>query len=65
MSLCASRDELREITGYKRKADVIRRLKEKRYPIADYDKDGWPLVPRRFVERRFQAQAEGPRLRLA
>lgn len=63
--LSATKEELREISGYKRKAEIIRWLKEKRYPIAEYDKDGWPKVPRRFVERRFQIVQEGPKLRLA
>lgn len=63
--LCATKDELREISGYKRKSDIIRWLREKKYPIAEIDKDGWPKVPRRFVEHRFQTITEGPRLRLA
>ena len=65
MALCATKDELREISGYKRKSDIIRWLKEKRYPIAEIDKDGWPKVPRLFLERRFHIQPEGPKLRLA
>lgn len=63
--LCATKAELQEISGYKRKADITRWLREKKYPIAEYDKDGWPKVPRLYVERRFQAPKEGPKLRLA
>lgn len=54
-----------EISGYKRKSDITRWLREKKYPIAEFDKDGWPKVPRLYVERRFQAVREGPKLRLA
>lgn len=63
--LCATKEELREISGYKRRKEIIAWLKEKRYPIAEYDKDGWPKVPRLFIDRRFQVVREGPKLRLA
>lgn len=59
-----TRDELRELSGYKRKSDQARWLREKRYPF-ELDKDGYPKVPRLAVETRFQVQVGGPRLRAA
>lgn len=59
-----TRDELRDLSGYKRKSDIARWLKENRYPF-ELDKDEWPKVPRIAVETRFQIRTGGPRLRLA
>jgi hypothetical protein len=59
-----TRDELRDLTGYKQKSAIARFLTEKRYPF-DVDKDGWPKVPRIAVEARFQVRTGGPKLRLA
>lgn len=59
-----TRDELRELSGYKRRSDIARWLQEQRYPF-ELDKDDWPKVPRMAVEARFQVRAGGPKLRLA
>lgn len=59
-----TREEVRELTGYKRKSDQCRRLAERGYPF-ETDKDGYPKVPRSFVEAKFQTKVGGPRLRAA
>jgi hypothetical protein len=59
-----TRDELRDLTGYKQKSAIARFLTENRYPW-EPDKDGWPKVPRIAVEARFQVKTGGPKLRLA
>lgn len=58
-----TRDELRELTGYKQKSAIARFLRERGYRY-DVDKDGWPKLPRMAVETRFQEKLGGPRLRL-
>lgn len=60
-----TRDQLRELSGYKRKADIIPWLREKRYPIVEIDKDGWPKVPRSALDVKLAANGGGPRLRAA
>lgn len=62
--LCLSRDELKEISGYKRKTDIAIWLRENKYAF-ELDKDDWPKVPRRVYEARFQVMTGGPKLRLA
>ena len=59
-----TRDELRELSGYKRRTEQARWLRENKYPF-ELDKDGNPKVPRLAVETRFQIRTGGPRLRLA
>jgi hypothetical protein len=59
-----TREEVRDLTGYKRKSDQARFLRDQRYPF-ELDKDGFPKVPRMAVEARFQVKTGGPRLRLA
>jgi hypothetical protein len=59
-----TREEVRELTGYKRKTDQCRFLRDNRYPF-ELDKDGYPKVPRMVVETRFQVKSGGPKLRLA
>lgn len=59
-----TRDELRELSGYKRRSDIIRFLTERRYAF-ELDKDDWPKVPRAVVEKRFQVAQGGPKLRFA
>jgi len=59
-----TRDELRELSGYKQKSAIARWLAENRYPF-ELDKDDWPKVPRIAVEARFQVKTGGPKLRLA
>ena len=59
-----TRDELRELSGYKRRSDQARWLRENGYPF-ELDKDGNPKVPRAAVESRFQVKTGGPKLRLA
>ena len=59
-----TRDELRELSGYKRRTDQARWLRENKYPF-ELDKDGNPKVPVLAVESRFQAKVGGPRLRFA
>lgn len=59
-----TREEVRDLTGYKRKSDQARFLRENRYPF-ELDKDGFPKVPRIAVETRFQVKTGGPKLRLA
>ena len=59
-----TREEVRELTGYKRKSDQARFLRDNRYPF-ELDKDGNPKVPRMAVESRFQVKLGGPKLRLA
>lgn len=50
MSLCLSRDELRELSGYRQRTKVIEWLKQQgfRPRIAA---DGWPRVDRNVYER--------------
>ncbi len=62
--LCLTRDELKEISGYKQKSAIAAWLRENRYPF-ELDKDGNPKVPRMAVEARFQIRTGGPKLRLA
>lgn len=59
-----TKEEVRELTGYKRKTEQCRWLTEKRYPF-EPDKGGWPKVPRMAVEVRFQIKTGGPKLRFA
>ena len=59
-----TRDELRDLTGYKQKSAIATFLRENKYPF-ELDKDGWPKVPRLAVETRFQISTGGPRLRFA
>lgn len=59
-----TRDEIRELTDYKRKSDQIRWLREKGYPF-EISSQGFPKVPRAAVEARFQAKFGGPKLRAA
>lgn len=59
-----TRDEVRELSGYKRRSDQVRWLRDNRYPF-ELDKDGNPKVPRIAVETRFQIRSGGPKLRLA
>jgi hypothetical protein len=59
-----TREEVRDLTGYKRKSDQCRNLAERGYPF-EPDKDGWPKVPRSAVETRFQVKFGGPKLRAA
>jgi hypothetical protein len=59
-----TRDEIRELSGYKRRTDQARWLRENGYPF-ELDKDGNPKVPRAAVEARFQVRHGGPKLRLA
>ena len=60
-----TRDELRDLTGYKQKSAIAKFLTENRYPW-EPDKDGWPKVPRMAVESRFQqVKTGGPKLRFA
>lgn len=59
-----TREEVRELSGYKRRTDQARWLRENGYPF-ELDKDGNPKVPRMAVEARFQVKAGGPKLRLA
>jgi hypothetical protein len=59
-----TREEVRDLTGYKRKSDQARFLRDNRYPF-ELDKDGNPKVPRMAVETRFQVRTGGPKLRLA
>lgn len=59
-----TRDELRDLTGYKQKSAIATFLRDNKYPF-ELDKDGWPKVPRMAVETRFQAKVGGPRLRFA
>lgn len=62
--LCLTRDELKEISGYKQKSAIAAWLRENRYPF-ELDKDGWPKVPRIVYEARFQVRHGGPKLRAA
>lgn len=39
-----TKEELIEITGYRRKAEQIRQLKRQNYPIQNFDRFGTPLV---------------------
>lgn len=59
-----TKDELRDLSGYKQKTAIARWLTENRYPW-EPDKDGWPKVPRMAVETRFQVKTGGPKLRFA
>ena len=59
-----TRDEIRELSGYRQKSAIARWLMENRYPF-ELDKDGWPKVPRAAVEARFQIKHGGPKLRFA
>lgn len=59
-----TRDELRDLSGYKQKSAIAAWLTEKGYAF-ELDKDEWPKLPRSQVEARFQAKAGGPKLRFA
>lgn len=59
-----TRDELKDLTGYKQKSAIANFLRDHKYPF-ELDKDGWPKVPRIAVETRFQVKTGGPRLRFA
>lgn len=59
-----TRNELRDLSGYKRKAEIGRWLTENRYQW-EPDRFGWPKVLRLSVEARFQARLGGPKLRAA
>lgn len=60
----ATRDDLRDLSGYKRKSDIAKWLRENGY-VFELDKDEWPKVPRAMIEARFHTKAGGPRLRFA
>lgn len=62
--LFLTRNELKDLSGYRQKSAIARWLAENRYPF-ELDKDGWPKVPRFVVEARFQVRTGGPKLRLA
>lgn len=59
-----TRDEMKEISGYKQKSAVASWFRENKYPY-ELDKDGWPIVPRSVWEARFQVRHGGPKLRAA
>lgn len=59
-----TKDELRDLSGYKRKADIAKWLRERGYAF-EMDRFGWPKVLRLSVEARFQARLGGPKLRAA
>lgn len=63
-SLFLTRDDLRDLSGYKRRADIIRWLRLRGYAF-ELDKDDWPKVLKIHVEARLQARLGGPKLRAA
>lgn len=59
-----TRDELRDLSGYKRKGDITRWLRERGYGF-EVDRHDWPKVLRIVVESRLQAKLGAPKLRAA
>lgn len=59
-----TRDELRDLSGYKRRSDIVRWLRERGYGF-ELDKDDWPKVLRIAVEARLQGKIGAPKLRAA
>lgn len=59
-----TKEEVRDLSGYKRRTEQAKWLRENGYPF-ELDKDGNPKVPRAAVESRFQVRHGGPKLRLA
>lgn len=60
-----TRDDLRELTGRKRKKEICAWLVGRRYPHEIGD-DGWPKVLRSFVQAKLGGKADPsePRLHL-
>lgn len=56
MSLCLSRDELIELSGYKRRSKVAVWLTEHGYKF-EIAADGWPRILRAAVEQRLMPKS--------